>query len=238
MRFWSVGVLAVGVAAAAVLSGIGRPEAARGVEPAADARGITTSGTGTVETVPDRASFSFGVETLGETAREALAANGTSVRRVIEALRDAGVDLRDIRTQQISIYPRYADEARAVVGYTASNSVHAQIDGIARAGAVVDAAVGAGANQVSGPMLDRSDREELGHDALRRAVADARAKAEVLADAAGVSLGRVVAVVEGAGAGPPLPYYERAAAADASGTPVEPGTERVEATVTVTFAVG
>lgn len=238
MKLLSVVVVAVAVAVATALSGVGRPEAASGVEPIASAvRGITTSGSGTVESVPDRASFSFGVESLGDTAREALSANGTALRRVIDALREAGVEARDLRTQQISLLSRYSEEGRAVVGYTATNTVRADIESIARAGVVVDAAVAAGANQVSGPTLSRSDRDELSRGALRKAVADARAKAEVLADAAGVSLGPAVAIVEGATSQPPLPYYERAVADAASGTTVQPGTERIEASVTVTFAL-
>lgn len=238
MKLMSVAVLAVAVGVAAVFSGVGRPEAASGVEPAASAvRGITTSGTGSVESVPNRASFTFGVESLGDTAREALSANGTALRRVIEALRQAGVEARDIRTQQISLYSRYSDEGRTVVGYTATNTVAAEIDAIARAGAVVDAAVAAGANQVGGPSMSRSDRDELSRGALRKAVGDARAKAEALADAAGVSLGAAVSIVESSGAEPPGPYYERAAMDSANATPVQPGTERIEATVTVTFAL-
>ena len=230
----ATGVLAAGLLATAVFSGIGRPEAARsGTAPSAG--GITTSGTGTVETVPDRASFSFGVETVAPTARQALEANGERLRRVIAALRDSGVDLRDIRTQQISLQTRYANDGEAVIGYAATNTVQATVDELARAGAIVDAAVQAGANQVWGPSLSRSDRDALARDALRKAVSEARAKAEALADAAGVRLGGAVRIVEGTPAyEPPMPYAERAAALDAA-TPIQPGTERVEATVTVTF---
>ena len=156
---------------------------------------------------------------------------------MIEALREAGVELRDIRTQQISVHSRYSEDGRTVVGYTATNTVQADIDELARAGAVLDAAAAAGANQVSGPSLSRSDRDELSREALRKAVADARAKAEVLADAAGVTLGAAVSVVEGASSEPPAPYYQHAAMDAAAATPVQPGTERIEASVTVTFAL-
>jgi uncharacterized protein YggE len=238
MKLFSAAVLALGLAVAALFAGVGIPDAARSVAPEqTPARGITTSGTGSVETVPDEAAFSFGVESLSATAKEALAANGAEMRRVIAALREAGVDLRDIRTQQVSLYPRYSDEGRTVVGYTATNTVGAEIDRLSSAGDVVDAAVAAGANQVSGPSLSRSERGELVQDALRKAVADARAKAEALAEAAGVSLGRAVSVVEGVSAEPPVPYYERSALAADAGTPVQPGTEKIEATVTVTFAL-
>ena len=126
-----------------------------------------------------------------------------------------------------------------MVGYTATNTVSAETDALGKAGDVIDAAVEAGANQLSGPSLTREDRDALEHEALRKAVAEARAKAEVLADAAGVSLGRATSIVEtGAGAPPPVPYYERSAlvAADAS-TPIQAGTAKIEATVALTFAL-
>ena len=123
----------------------------------------------------------------------------------------------------------------AVQGYVAQNSVSATIAELAQAGAVIDAAVAAGANQVYGPSLSRGDQAELYRRALRAALDDARADAQVLAAAANVSLGRVTAVVEG-GAPQPLPYAADQARA-AESTPVEPGTQQVTATVTVTFSV-
>ncbi len=123
----------------------------------------------------------------------------------------------------------------AVQGYAAQNSVSATIAELAQAGAVIDAAVAAGANQVYGPSLARGDQAELYRRALRAALDDARADAQVLAAAANVSLGRVTAVVEG-GAPQPLAYAADQARA-AESTPVEPGTQQVTATVTVTFSV-
>jgi uncharacterized protein YggE len=98
---------------------------------------------------------------------------------------------------------------------------------------LVDAAVDAGANSVSGPGLDSSDRDALYRDALKQAFADAKAKAETLAEAAGVQLGPVQTVAEGAAPGPVV-YASRAAVDTA--VPVEPGTQEIDATVTVTYA--
>jgi uncharacterized protein YggE len=125
----------------------------------------------------------------------------------------------------------------AVEGYTAQSSVSATVRQVAQAGAVIDSAVAAGANQVSGPSLARGDQSELYRRALRAAVDDARASAQAIAAAANVSLGRVTAVVEGGGAPQPLPFAADKAAA-AESTPIEPGTQQVTATVTVTFSVG
>jgi uncharacterized protein len=229
-------ILALVILGAAVvaLAGVGRPESAGGAEKPAG--GITVNGTGTVKTVPDEATFSLGVESKGATAREALAVNSERMRRVIAAVRAAGVAKDDVQTQDVSISPSY-DNGGQVSGYSASNSISVKID-LAKAGTVLDAATNAGANNVYGPMLDRSDREQLQEKALRAAVADARSKAEVLADAADVQLGDVTAINEGF-AGGPQPYYAATTLrAMSEAAPIEPGKQDISATVTVTFAIG
>jgi uncharacterized protein YggE len=112
-----------------------------------------------------------------------------------------------------------------------------RIRDLGRAGAVLDAASQAGANEVNGPMLTRGDREELEAKALEDAVGNARQRAEALADAAGVGLGRVTAIVEGFSGGPEPLMAPRASADVASSAPIRPGTEEIQATVTVTFAI-
>jgi uncharacterized protein YggE len=233
MKTISALILAAGVLAAAALAGVGLPEPAQSA-PVDSENGITVTGTGTVTTVPNRAEFSFGVTSEGRTAAAALAANAAEMRRVIAALRGAGLASEDIQTQHVSLSPRYTNDGEAIVGYTASNTVSARIRDLARTGAVVDAAVEAGANQVFGPSLTHSDRNDLYRDALRSAYANARAKAQALAAAAGISLGRAVVVVE---AGGPVPLPLAADAARVADTPIEPGTQEIQATVTVTFAV-
>ena len=223
--------------AAVALAGIARPEAAQGEEPK-PGRSVTVSGNGTVESVPDTAYFSFGVESQGSSAKEALAANGVEMRRVIDALKKAGIDLRDVRTQNVSLTPRYGESNGVVVGYSATNSVSVEIDKLGSAGELVDAAVGAGANQVYGPSLTRENRDELYRNALESAIAEAKAKAQALADASGASVGEVVKIVEGGTEYQPMPMYDRAGvAAEGASTPVQPGTEKIEANVTVTFAL-
>jgi uncharacterized protein YggE len=215
-----------GILAAATLPG-GAQSAA------ADEGGITVRGHASIDATPDRAVLSFGVESQAESARAALAANAAELRRVLAALRAAGAT--ELQTQSVSVSPRYGDQM-AVQGYVAQNSVTATIRQLAQAGAVIDAAVAAGANQVYGPSLVRGDQAELYRRALRAAVDDARASAQALAAAANVSLGRITAVAESGAA--PQPYL---AAADkamaAESTPVEPGTQQVTATVTVTFSI-
>jgi uncharacterized protein YggE len=199
---------------------------------AAEADGITVQGTASVTSVPDRAELAFGVESQGASARAALSANAAEMRRVIAALKAAGAT--DLKTQSVSLSPRYNEKSEAQ-GFVATNAVSAAIKQLARAGAVIDAAVAAGANQVYGPSLSGGDQAELYREALKAAVANARASAQALASAANLSLGRVTAIVEGGGAPQPLPF----AAADkamAESTPIEPGTQQVSATVSVTFS--
>jgi uncharacterized protein len=200
---------------------------------AAEAGGITVQGTASVTSVPDRAELSFGVESQGSSARAALSANAAEMRRVIAALKAAGAT--DVKTQYVSLSPRYNDKSEPQ-GFVATNSVSATVKELAKAGAVIDAAVDAGANQVNGPSLSRGDQAELYRQALKAAVANARLNAQALASAANVSLGRVTAIAEGGGAPQPVQF----AAADkamAESTPIEPGTQQTTANVTVTFSV-
>jgi uncharacterized protein len=205
---------------------------------AAVGSGITVVGSGTARAVPDVADWSFGVQTTGENAAAALAANSAAMQDLVAALRDSGVAEDDLRTEQVSVYPRMSEDGRAVVGYDAANTVRATIRELDQAGATVDAAVAAGANQVYGPTLTLSDSKEQYRAAVEAAFADARARAEAIAAQAGVSLGSPVAIVEGGG-GAVTPGFDRAAAAEAAvaDVPIQAGTQEVVATLTVTFAV-
>jgi uncharacterized protein YggE len=226
-------VLGVGLA---LYAGVFKPDAARGQTAGTDsALGITVTGSGSVKAAPDLAEFSFGVETQGQTADEALAKNNAAVQKVIAAIKGAGVAASDIQTQQVSVSPRYANDGQAITGYSAVNSVSAKIRNLSKAGAVVDAAVKAGANQVYGPTLSISEQSGLYQQALKKAYADARVKAQTIAAAAGVSLGRVVNIVEGGGFGPV--FAESAAAGGDKGVPIEPGLQEIPANLTVTFAI-
>jgi uncharacterized protein YggE len=226
-----IAALVVVGAAFVALAGVGRPGLAGGASKASG--GITVNGAGTVQAVPDQAQFSLGVESRGPTAREALAANSERMRRVLAALDAAGVAKGDMQTQDVAVSRSYPDD-----GYSADNSVSVTIRDLARAGAILDAASNAGANNVYGPTLTRSNQDELQAKALREAVDNSRAKARALADAAGVHLGNVTAITEGAAE--PMPYYaaELAKRTPTPGAPIESGKQEIQATVRVTFAIG
>jgi uncharacterized protein YggE len=188
-----------------------------------------------VTVVPNEAEFSFGVTTQAKTAAAALAANASQMRQVIAALKQAGVAAKDIQTAAVELDPRYSNDGQDILGYTATNSVSARVRDINHAGAVVDAAVNAGANQVSGPSLTSSAMSAVYNRALRAAVANARSKAAALAAASGAHVGRVLSIVEGSAATPITQAPAAKGAVDT--TPIQPGTQQVQATVTVEFAL-
>jgi uncharacterized protein YggE len=212
------------VFAAAALTGVAQPHLGHAAA-TPDAKTITVSGDGTVVTVPDRATFAFTVSTNAETAKAALAKNSTLADGVVAALHGAKV-----QTSGISLDPRLNDQGTAVLGYSASTTVTADAE-LAQAGSFIDAAVAAGATSISGPSWSVSDRDALYRKALADAVADARAKASTLAESSGLALAAIQTVVEDSAASGPMPW----AAADAGAAKLEPGTQTVAASVTVTF---
>lgn len=236
MTLARIAALAALALAVGALAGVARPDPARsaGEEDAPPGTTVTVTGVGSVRVVPDRATFSFGVETQAATARAALAANAVDAKKVLDALRSAGIAAADLQTSQVSLSPRTDDRGTEIVGYSAFTTVTALIRDLSKVGAVVDAAVAAGANTVSGPALARGDTDAQYRQALRGAYADAKDKAETLASASGRTLGRVTTVVEGS-QGVPAPVAKDAAAATA--VEIEPGTQTVDASVTVTFAL-
>jgi uncharacterized protein YggE len=221
----------IGFASVALLAGA---VGAGGAPAAAAQHSIVVSGNGSVATVPDRVQLSFGVSSDAKTASAALHANAGEMTKVIAALKGQGIAAADIQTQFVSLSPRYTPNGEDIVGYTAANSVNATVRKLDRVGGVIDAAVDAGANQVSGPNLARFDQTALYRRALRVAIANAKGKAQTIARASGLVLRRITDVTESGG---PTPVPEAAKVGAAPPTPIEPGTQLVEASVTVTFSV-
>jgi hypothetical protein len=222
----AAGLLLVTVALAGVL----RPDGAGAADPTTATDTVTVTGTGSVEAVPDRAEVSAGVETRAATARAALSGNSSAMQKVLAALRASGG--KDVTTQTVSLSTAF-DQNGQPNGFVASNVASAETT-LADAGALVDASVAAGANTVYGPSLSRSDADALYKQALAKAVDDARARADILAKAAGRALGDVTAIVESGSS--PMPVYAKASAAQDS-TPVVSGPQETTAQVTVTYAL-
>jgi uncharacterized protein len=220
-----IAIAALVLFAAAAIAGVAQPHFAHSAD--TPNKTITVAGNGTVETVPDRATFFFTVTTNADSAKAALAKNNDSAAAVAVALKGAKT-----QTSNLSINPRFDDSGIAILGYTASQTVSADAD-LSKIGGLIDAAVAAGANGVSGPSFSASDREKLYRDALKDALADAKAKAQALAEASGLTLGPIKAVAEGQ-ASYPQPMF---AAADKASS-IDPGTQTIDATVTVTYTAG
>lgn len=229
----ALGVLLVAAAVAAVVE----PQLARPASPpSSTATTITVTGNGTAKAVPDQASFDFGVQSQAATASAALSENAQQANAIVSALQKAGVGASQIQTTDVSLWPQTSSDGTQIVGYQASNSVQATVP-VASAGKTVDAAVGAGANNVDGPNLSVSDQSAAYAAALKLALANARTKAQAIAAASGLTLGAVQSVSEGGGEQGPLPIYGHAfAAAAPAAPPIEAGSQQVQATATVTYA--
>jgi uncharacterized protein YggE len=201
-------------------------------------RFITVSGTGTVEAAPDMATLMIGVTSQAATAAEALAANSTATEAVIARLTASGVAARDMQTSNLSINPNwtgYDSSTPTISGYVASNMLTVRIRALDTTGEVLDAAVADGANTLNGMTFGLSDPEPAYNDARREAVEDARAKAELLAAAAGVKLGPVLSITDSAAPMGPMPMYRDAVSA--SPVPVVGGELGLTASVQVTYEI-
>lgn len=204
---------------------------------------ITVSGNGRATVTPDRFSFSVGVQTVGATVEDAVAENNRKVAAVIAALKRAGAQDKDIQTSQFSIHPQQdyqQGRLPRILGYQVSNNVTVRSEKIGDAGRLLGVAVSAGVNHSSGINFEVSDPARGRDQGLRAAFEDARAKATLLAQAAGRTLGRAITITEGVQhhvVPPPMPVT-RAMAMEgrvAGDVPVESGTQEVSYTVSATF---
>jgi uncharacterized protein len=230
-RLRTIFLLAGLLLVAAAIAGVAQPHLGRSATPATGTT-ITVTGNGTVDATPDQASFDFGVTTNGATAAEALNRNSSQAQAIVDALEKSGVDASDIQTTQVSLWPQTSTDGREITGYQASNSVQVTA-ALGKSGALVDAAVAAGANNVDGPNLDTADKSSLYDQALKQALGDAKDKAQAIAAGAGLTLNSVVTVREGGDVSQPLPMFDTATAAKA--VPIEAGTQHIQASVTVTY---
>lgn len=235
MRPSSLVVLAV--LAALPLAAFGLPARAE-TPPLSAIPQISVTGEGQVEAAPDLATIMLGVTTEAKGAAEALAANSAAMAAVVENLKAAGIAPRDIQTTGLALNPVWesyrSDGRQRIDRFQATNGVTVRVRTIERTGAVLDAAVKDGANTLNGLSFGVAEPRPLMDEARARAVADARRRAELLATAAGVRLGRVLTIAEAGGGGAPVPMF-RAEAAMSEAPPVEGGELAIRAMVTVTW---
>lgn len=237
----SLPVLAAALATG--IAGIAVPAAAQQVAAAPvllDATLLDVVAQGKATRVPDVATLRAGVVTQAATAAAALQENATRMNRVVAALRKAGVAPRDIQTAQIGLQPqyRYAENVPPVItGYQASNQVSVRFRDIAKSGAILDALVAEGANQIQGPDLSVDAADQALDEARADAIAKARARAELYAKAAGLRVDRILTIAEGdvPSAPPPVMVQARMASVAADSTPMAAGEQDITANVTVRF---
>jgi uncharacterized protein YggE len=207
-------------------------------------RTISVTGTGRVAVEPDLADLRLGVTITAATVRDAHAVNATAMADVIRALKGLGIAPRDIQTANLDLSPAYDYSSNTnpprLTGYTLTNTVAVTLREIRKVGDAIDAALEAGATSFDSIAFRVADPSTAERKAREAAVADARAKAEILAAAAGVSIAAVAAISESAQA-VPFPVFHKEMAMLASrdaATPVETGTNEIAISVAVTYLIG
>lgn len=238
-RVGLAGVLAL------VACGVGAPPAP--AQPASSEAGavVSVNGEGEVESRPDVAVVSAAVVRQAPSAEAALARSSEAMAQVLDALERAGVDEADVQTSGFQVSPlRRPRPARGdepppgpdIVGYEVTNRVSVRARDLDRLGVLLDSVVRAGANRLDGISFSLSDPTEAGDTARRRAVADARRRAELYASETGTRLGPVVRIEEEGG--PRIAELDhRVAFAEAAAVPTAPGRVSVTARIRVTWSL-
>jgi uncharacterized protein YggE len=200
---------------------------------------LDLNATGEVSRVPDVAVISAGVVSRSTTASGALQDTANRMQRVLAALRRAGVQDRDIQTSNVNLNPEYKydnNQPPQLIGYSATNNVTIRFRDIRGSGAILDALVAQGANQINGPSLTVDKPEAALDEARAKAIAAGRARADLYARSLGLRVVRIVSVNETGGSypPPPMPMYARAQMADAK-TEIEPGEQKLQVNLAMTF---
>jgi uncharacterized protein YggE len=195
---------------------------------------VTVSGEATVAVPPDTAVIRIGVTSMAKTAREAGEANAKQMTAVLETIKASGIAERDIQTSRLSLQPQYDPNkggTARLTGFQANNQVTIRIRDIDSLPTILDRAIAAGANEMSGIEFVVSEQSRLLDQARDEAIADARRKAELYAKAAGAKLGQVVSISEEGTAPQPRPMQ----AVRAGAVPIAPGEQTLRAIVSVSY---
>lgn len=197
---------------------------------------VTVTGEATVAVAPDTAMIRIGVTSQGKSAREASDANAQKMSAVLAAIKASGVAEKDVQTSRLSLQPQYdtgkGGPAR-LLGFQVTNQLTVKIHDIGGMPNVLDKAIAAGANEMSGIEFIVSEQSKLLDQARDEAIADAHRKAELYAKAAGVKLGPVVSIAEEGAPLPPRPV----AAMRAAAVPIAPGEQTLRAVVAVSYGL-
>lgn len=203
---------------------------------------MTLSGTGEITTAPDMAHVSTGVIAEAKTARAALSANNAAMAKVIDGLKAKGIAAKDIQTSNFNVGPQYQHykdgRPARIRAYRVSNQVNIVIRDLAKLGEILDAVVSLGSNSINGVRFSVSRPQTLRDEARRLAVSDARRKAELYAQAAGVTLGPIQSISESGGFRPqPLQQFTRAASMEKASVPIQAGEQALSMTVNIAWEI-
>jgi hypothetical protein len=208
------------------------------------ARTLNIVGSAQMHAAPDAALVSTGVVSESETAAAALKSNSAALAKVIDALRSAGVEPKDLQTSGLSLEPRYYRPASAsaadrprIIGYTAANQVTLRVRDPAKLGDLLDKITAAGANRIDGIEFVVSNQEARLDEARRMAVADAKDKADLYARAAGFTLGKVMNLTEESTPSPRPMARAMSSASGAAPVPVEAGEMTLSVRVRVVWSL-
>jgi uncharacterized protein YggE len=232
--------LAVCAVFSIIAAGAGTPGAAYADQTAP--RTLTVSGQGIAKAAPDQAQFSTGVVTQGSTAAQALAANSRAMNAVFATLKRLSIPDKDIQTSNFSLSPQYqvckpgTVCPQRVVGYEVSNTVNVIIEDLGKTGAVLDAVVSSGSNQIDNIGFSIRDTSALLKQARAAAVKDAIDRAQTFAKAAGVTLGPILSMQESSNY-QPRPMYEAKAMMAEAPPPIAGGEQSVSADVAITWEI-
>jgi len=209
---------------------------------AADTRYITISATGSTSVIPDAVRITATVSVIGKTSKEALATAATTASAVRKALTANKIATKDVATQSLSVYPEYTYPANAtpvLSGYRASQGFDITVRAASIAGAVVDAIVSAGGDnlQVNGASPFVLDNDKATETARASAVKNAKAKAASYAKLLGVKLGKVIYLDE-TSSPTPYPVFGVSAKAEDAVTQIDLGEQKVTVSVTVRWSIG
>ena len=236
-------VLALALSIGMPMSACAQPQTNAGYAIPADGTLLSISSSAESRRVPDVATISTGVVTQAADANAAMRANAVQMDKVMAAIRAAGIAERDVQTSGINLNPQYRyieNQAPAITGYQASNTVNVKVRDLSKLGKVLDAFVASGANQVNGPSFEVDKPDEAYDEARVEALKKAQARAKTYADALGLKVRRIVSISEGGASFPrPMPMI-RAMAADATmkETAVSPGETALSVSIDVVFELG
>jgi uncharacterized protein YggE len=202
---------------------------------------ITVSGEGSASGTPDEAMLSAGVVTSARTAAQALAANSRAMNAVFATLKSAGIADKDMQTSGFAVERQYAQNTTnapaRITGYEVTNNVLIRVDDLSHLGATLDALVASGANNIGDIQFAIKNPKPLLNAARDDAVADAMSRAQVLAHAAGVTLGPITAISESSSFQPERPMVMGLLARKNMDTPIATGEQAVSANVTITWEI-